>query len=364
LTIHNTEVVLKKNDWWPSVTRVVARLSGNIGPVFALVLVVAIFGALRPMEFLHPLNLANVAGQTAVIAVAAVGMTFVIVSAGIDLSVGSVIALTGVYATMVIAGLFAKSTGCSPAWVNASILIGIPLGIIVGLLTGLACGLLNGSIITFGKLPPFIVTLGMLEIVRGMALWSANGLPVTNLPPGFSSIGNAVLTLSFGAFDIFIPYSLFILVPVALAAGFVLKYTVFGVQVYAVGSNENTARLCGVNVRLVKLAVYMIGGLLAGLAGILHASRLNTGQPSEAIGMELDVIAAVVVGGASLMGGKGTILGSVIGAFIIRFLRNGCVIVGVSPFTQRILIGLIIIAAVLVDQWRRSLAATRVTSKE
>lgn len=355
---------MKNDSLWLSVKKVVAWLSGNFGPVFALVLVVAIFGALRPSQFLHPLNLANVAGQTAVIAVAAVGMTFIIVSAGIDLSVGSVIALTGVYATMVMSNIFAMSTGASPGWVNASIIIGIPLGLIVGLLTGVVCGFLNGSIITFGKLPPFIVTLGMLEIVRGTALWSANGLPVTNLPPGFNSIGNAVLTLSFGSFDIFIPYSLFILIPVALAAAFVLKYTVFGVQVYAVGSNENTARLCGVNVRLVKVMVYMIGGLLAGLAGILHASRLNTGQPSEAQGMELDVIAAVVVGGASLMGGKGTILGSVIGAFIIRFLRNGCVIVGVSPFVQRILIGLIIIAAVLVDQWRRTLTPARVASKE
>jgi ribose transport system permease protein len=273
---------------------------------------VGIFGSLRPHEFLHPLNLANVAGQTAVIAVAAIGMTFVIVSAGIDLSVGSVIALSGVYATMVMSGLYARATGASPGWVTASILTGIPLGILVGLLTGLVCGLVNGGIITSGKLPPFIVTLGMLEIVRGLALWSANGLPVTNLPPGFTSIGNAVLTLPVGGFEVFIPYSLFILIPVALAGAFVLRYTVFGVQVYAVGSNENTARLCGVNVRLVKLMVYMIGGLLAGLAGILHASRLNTGQPSEAVGMELDVIAAVVVGGGSLMGGKGTILGSVI----------------------------------------------------
>ncbi|MBZ0257779.1 ABC transporter permease, partial [bacterium] len=160
---------------------------------------------------------------------------------------------------------------------------------------------------------------------------------------------------------IIIPYSLFVLIAVGVIGTFILRKTVFGMQVYAVGSNENTARLCGVNVERVKLFVYMIGGLTAGIAGILHASRLNSGQPGEAIAMELEVIAAVVIGGGSLMGGEGTVLGAIIGAFIIKFLRNGCNLVGVSPYMQRIVIGLIIIIAVYVDQMRRKTATAKKT---
>jgi len=326
-----------------------------------------------------------------VIAVAAVGMTFIIVSGGIDLSVGSVVALSGVYAAMMMSGEHAD--------------LGIACGLLVGLFTGLACGVFNGILITRGilnpvlvllsgiyastfmrfpnpwegtkiafyiaaatgvvyflnrkfqatrnALPPFIATLGMMEIVRGVAFQSTDGLPITHLPDVFRKIGNTIMTIPAWGHEIMIPYSFYILIPLAFLAGFILKYTVFGVQVYAVGSNEQTARLCGVSVERVKLWVYMIGGLTAGLAGILHASRLNTGQPSEAQGMELEVIAAVVIGGGSLMGGEGTILGSVVGAFIIKFLRNGCNLVGVSPFVQRIVIGLIIIIAVYVDQLRR-----------
>ncbi|RJP31423.1 MAG: ABC transporter permease [Candidatus Omnitrophota bacterium] len=320
-------------------------LSGKVGPLFALFVVLLIFGSISPDKFFSTLNLGNVVGQTAVIAIAAIGMTFVIISAGIDLSVGSLVALAGVYATMTMVKVAEMMPG--------HILIPIAAGIVVGLLTGALCGLINGAVITMGRLPPFIVTLGMLEILRGTALQSADGLPITRLPRGFSQIGNAMWTIPVGNTVIYLPYALLILIPLAILAWFLLKYTVFGMQVYAVGSNEQTARLCGVNVTKVKILVYIIGGITAGLAGILHASRLNSGQPSEAVGMELDIIAAVVVGGGSLMGGEGSILGSVVGALIIRFLRNGCVVVGVSPFVQRIIIGLIIIAAVFIDQLRR-----------
>ncbi len=444
---------------WQDFTKKLWQLSGKLGPLFALILVIAIFGSWKPDLFFSFQNLSNVIGQTAVIAVAAVGMTFIIVSAGIDLSVGSVVALTGIYATMVM----------SSDYLN----LGLTLGLLAGLLTGAACGWINGVLITRGKLAPFIVTLGMMEIVRGIALQSVGGLPVTNLPRGFEKIGNSVLPITIsrsleftqeeinfralcnrmragsdplaahlmnslspetkqkitewptssdypaamqaeitrdfnaiirngsnlytverfasipisdsikkrltdnpqgndlvhinrllleeaypnfitkGDRILLIPYSLFILIPLALTAAFILRYTVFGVQVYAVGSNERTAQLCGVNVNQIKIWVYLIGGFTAGLAGIMYASRLNTGQPAEAVGMELEVIAAVVIGGGSLMGGEGTILGSVVGAFIIKFLRNGCNIVGVSSFVQRIVIGLIIIAAVYMDQLRR-----------
>ncbi|NLX07409.1 MAG: ABC transporter permease [Phycisphaerae bacterium] len=333
---------------WPARLKELAfETSDRAGPLFVLLLVVAVFGIAEPQRFLTALNLGNVAGQTAVLAVAAVGMTFIIISGGIDLSVGSVVALAGVYAAMVLAEGY-----------------GLVLGLTAGLATGAVCGLVNGLIITRGHLPPFIVTLGMMEIVRGLALESANGMPVTNLPRAFSRIGNAVLEIPLGASAIYIPYSLFILLPVALGAAFVLRYTVFGTHVYAVGSNEQTARLCGVNVGRVKTLVYVISGLLTGLAGIMYASRLNTGQPSEGVGMELEVIAAVVVGGGSLMGGKGSILGSVVGAFIIKFLRNGCVVAGVSPFIQRIIIGLIIIAAVWADHHRRQFLMKRIKSRQ
>ncbi len=466
---------------WKDASKKMLLLSGKIGPVFALILVIAIFGSIEPGKFFSFQNFSNVAGQTAVIAIAAIGMTFVIVSAGIDLSVGSLVALAGVYATMIMSSDHLMSLDYLGKYLNSS--SALSLGIFVGLLTGAVCGLISGVVITRGKLAPFIVTLGMMEILRGVALQSAGGLPVTNLPNNFSKIGNAVWSITIsrslefsedelnftalsnrfrdgtdpaaqcvranlsdetktmleeykdareipdelkeslvkdlnafirsgpiytperfensplsdrlmyrinknpqgnnlihlnrliledaypnfiekGDMILLIPYPLFILIPLAFLAGFVLKYTVFGVQVYAVGSNEQTAQLCGVNVNRVKVLVYIIGGVTAGLAGIIHASRLNTGQPSEALGMELEVIAAVVIGGGSLMGGEGTILGSIMGAFIIKFLRNGCNIVGVSSFVQRIVIGLIIIVAVYIDQLRRKSLAQQTTAKE
>lgn len=346
------------------------RLWEKAGPLFALILVIAIFGILEPKNFLSYNNFSNVAGQTAVIAIAAVGMTFVIISAGIDLSAGSLVALAGVIATMTMSSntyfisLYPWVAELPPWQANTILILS---GILTGILAGALCGLVSGATITYGKLPPFIVTLGMMEILRGLALYTAGGLPITNLPAGFRQIGNQALiiplesivdipvltVLTWMGTEIEIPYSVFLIIPVALMGAFILRYTVFGVQVYAIGSNEQTARLCGVKVNQVKIGVYIICGITAGLAGVLHASRLNTGQPSEGVGMELSIIAAVVIGGASLMGGEGTILGAIVGAFIIILLRNGCNLVGVSPFVQRIVIGLIIIISVYLDQMRR-----------
>lgn len=352
------------------ITKFIVQMWGKVGPLFALILVIAIFGILEPDKFLSYSNFGNVAGQTAVIAIAAVGMTFVIISAGIDLSVGSLVALTGVIAAMTMSSnqyLISLYPWVQdlPEWQANTILIISGIG--TGIIAGAICGLLSGSAITLGKLPPFIVTLGMMEILRGSAYYIAGGLPITNLPPGFRQIGNQSLfiplewaanipilsVITWMGMEIEIPYSVFLIVPVALIGAFILRYTVFGVQVYAIGSNEQTARLCGVKVNKVKMLVYVICGITAGIAGVLHASRLNTGQPSEGIGMELHIIAAVVIGGASLMGGQGTILGAIVGAFIIILLRNGCNLVGVSPFVQRIVIGLIIIVSVFLDQMRR-----------
>jgi ribose transport system permease protein len=305
----------------------------------------------KPLRFLTFLNLGNIISQTSVVAIAAVGMTFIIVSAGIDLSVGSLIALTGVYGAFI------------ALWTAGKVpLFGlISLSIAAAALTGAVAGIITGTIITKGKLPPFIVTLGMLEIIRGTVYLSTGGLPISGLPTAFSWMGNDALRLPLGTtYPLVLPYSLILLIPTAVVAHFLLKYTVFGVQTYAIGSNEQTARLCGVNIDRMKIYVYMIGGITAGLAGFLQASRLRTGQPGTAVGMELDVIAAVVVGGGSLMGGEGTILGSIIGAFIIQILRNGCNIMGIEAFVQRLFIGMIIIAAVYVDQLRRkSLSAGR-----
>lgn len=315
----------------------ISNVLTKLGPFLALIVVIAIFGILEPAKFFSIINIGNIINQTVVTAIAAIGMTYIIVSAGIDLSVGSVVAFTGVLSTMFI------------VWASPSmpVMLVIPLGVLVGILCGGLCGAFNGFVITKGKMPPFIVTLGMLEMMRGASYVVSGGLPVTNLPKMFSAMGNNY------------QYSIVFLIVIAIILTFVLRKTVFGVQVYAVGSNENTARLCGVKVDRTKLFVYIIGGMTAGLAGVLQASRLSTGQPSTGIGFELDVIAAVVVGGGSLMGGEGTITGSIIGAFIIKILRNGCNLVGISPYVQRIIIGLIIIIAVFVDQLRRKQSQTR-----
>lgn len=369
-------------------------LTGKLGPLFAFILVVGIFAILVPEQFFDERNFSNIIMRTVTIAIAAVGMTFIIVSAGIDLSVGSVVALTGTVSTMVI---------MQQIEAGSSVLAAISIGLLAGVLIGALTGVFNGMVIHYGMLPPFIVTLGMMEIARGTGLVLTGGNTIAGLPREFAAIANQYIEitpldwvvlpillyvvagvamvgglfafslknrtgLSYTLFfagvviwltgfamrnGLFIPYSLFVLIAVGGIASFVLRYTVFGKQVIAVGSNEKTAQLCGINVGWVKIGVYVLGGVTAGIAGILHASRLNTGQPAEAVGMELDVIAAVVIGGGSLMGGEGTVFGSIIGAFIIRILRNGCNLMGISSFTQRIVIGVIIILAVYLDQLRR-----------
>jgi ribose transport system permease protein len=299
-----------------------------------VVLLVAI-GALTltSNDFLTGGNLANLARQVAIFAIIAVGQLLVILTAGIDLSVGSVLGLAGcVTAQLLVGGL------------------AVPLAILVGLLIGAALGVVNGLLVTVVKLPPFIATLGMLGIARGIVLVITDAKTIQGLPEGFQTIANGTL--------VGIPNLLLIAAAVVAAAWFVLSRTVFGRYVYAVGSNPESARLAGVPVRAVTISVYAISGLLAGLGGVLLTSRLGAGIPTAGTGFELNAIAACVIGGASLFGAKGSALGAATGALIMGVLNNGGNLLAINAFYLQIAIGVLILVAVGFDQWN-SRAASR-----
>jgi ribose transport system permease protein len=269
--------------------------------------------------------------QTSAITLMGIGVTFTIVTGGIDLSIGSVVALSGTIAVMAaIAGV--------PNW----------LSMIIGLLVGVVCGVLNGLMITKMKLPPFIATLGMMMVARGVALTitNANAWPA---PEGFGELGNGTI---FGTGPQFpgISYPVLIMIAVAIIFSFILSKTRIGRYTYAVGSNEEAARLAGIKVHRVKIINYIFCGLLAALVGVILASRMTTSQPNSAIGYEMNAIAAAVIGGTSLMGGVGTIGGTVIGSFIIGILTVGLTMQGANYFMQQIVIGLVVVGAVAVDQ--------------
>jgi ribose transport system permease protein len=294
---------------------------------FGLILMSVILTILSP-NFLTTDNLISVALQTAIIAILAIGQSYVIITSGIDLSVGSVLALSGVVsAQLLVSGL------------------PVPLAILIGVLVGALLGIINGFILTKGNLPPFIVTLGMMGVARGLALVLTDGLPVSGLPQEFTMLGNERL--------FFIPIPVIFLIIVGIIAHFVLSRTVFGRYVYSIGSNEEATKLSGINVNFHKIIIYGISGLAAGIGGVLMASRLVSAQPTAGMSYELDAIAAVVIGGASLMGGVGTITGTIIGAFIMGVLRNGLNLLNVSPFWQQIAIGVVIVLAVYIDQIKR-----------
>lgn len=308
------------------------RVWALLGPFLGLFLVTMLFGMLRPEGFLSTGNFLTIAIQTVIVALCAIGMTFVIVGGGIDLSVGSVVALASVTcAVLAKAGL--------------PIALAAPCGILAGALVGLG----NGVLVTRLGLMPFIVTLGTMGIARGLAKHFAQEQPV-NADPGF--LPELVTRFPRPAWLVLAP-SVWLLLLLALLLGFVLRRTVFGVHVYAIGSNEQNAALCGVRVQRTKLWVYVLSGALAGLAGILHFARVEVGDPTAASGLELQAVAAVVIGGGSLAGGEGTVLGSVLGAFLMAVLENGCTQVGLHTYVQEILIGAIIIVAVALDRWRQ-----------
>jgi ribose transport system permease protein len=303
------------------------RTPVSLGRESGGILVLLIFIAaliLTTSDFLTLTNLDNLVRQVAVFAILSVGELFVILTAGIDLSVGSVLGLSG----GVTALLLANGTS-------------IPLTILAGLGVGLAVGLINGLLVSRLKLPPFIATLGMLGIARGLVLLLTGAKTIAPLPDAFNAIANGTL--------LGLPSLFWILIIVALVAAFVLGRTIFGRYVYAVGSNAESARLSGVPVNAVLLAVYSISGLLAGFAGILTTSRLGAGIPTAGTGYELQAIAGAVIGGASLSGAKGRVIGAVLGALIMGLLANGGNLLAIDPFYLQIAIGLLIILAVYFD---------------
>jgi ribose/xylose/arabinose/galactoside ABC-type transport system permease subunit len=295
----------------------------RFGTLIGLVALCAVLWALTPY-FLTVSNLLNIAEQTSINAIVAVGMTFVIIAGGIDLSVGSIVALTGVVLGM---ALHAEQP--------------IVVAIALTLLLGIAGGGLNGILIDRGGLPPFIVTLGMMSIARGAALVVTEGRPVS----GFDDTFRALATARIG----FIPAPVIIMTVVYLLAHFVLTRTTFGRYVYAIGGNEEASRLSGVRIHLHKPAIYAVSGLTSAIAAVILTARLNSAQPIAGMMYELDAIAATVIGGTSLMGGEGSLGGTLVGALIMGVLRNGLNLLGVSSFLQQIVIGGVIVGAVLVD---------------
>ena len=301
-------------------------------PFISLALLFVVLSIASPY-FLTATNLSSVIRQTAVINIMALGMTLVIVSGGIDLSVGSILAFSGVIGTMTMVG-----TGS------------VPLGIVAGIVCGTLWGCANGLMISMLRIPPFIVTLGTLGIVRGLTLVISGGLPVVGLPKEHGFLGEGTIGPA--------PFVLVVLVVCAVLTHFALHGTKLGRYTYAIGSNEAAAVYAGIPVARYKVAIYAICGLLTGLAGMIETSRLMTGQPTAGVSYELQVIAAVVIGGGSLTGGAGTVIGTLIGAFIMGLLSNGSDLLGVNPYWQQVIIGAIIILAVALDEARKRRFAT------
>ncbi|MCX5234333.1 ABC transporter permease/substrate-binding protein [Streptomyces prunicolor] len=310
----------------------IRRLLLDNGALTALIVLVIAMSALSG-DFLTTDNLLNVGVQAAVTAILAFGVTFVIVSAGIDLSVGSVAALS---ATVL-------------AWSATQHGVPVFLAVVLAIATGIAAGLVNGFLIAYGKLPPFIATLAMLSVARGLSLVISQGSPIA-FPDSVSHLGDTL-----GGW---LPVPVLVMIAMGLIAAFILGRTYIGRSMYAIGGNEEAARLSGLRVSKQKLAIYALSGVFAAAAGIVLASRLSSAQPQAADGYELDAIAAVVIGGASLAGGTGKASGTLIGALILAVLRNGLNLLSVSAFWQQVVIGVVIALAVLLDTVRRKAGAT------
>jgi len=304
-----------------------------LGPFIGLVLVIALFALIPEVQgrFLRFANFKSVATQSVIVALGALGMTFIIVSGGIDLSAASNIALSSVIAA------YAINAGAAP-------LVAVVLGVLTGGLVGLA----NGALVTRLRLIPFIVTLGMMGIARGAAKWIAGNQKI-DAPMTWA---NELMARSPRPSWLLLAPGVWIVILLAVAMAVVLRYTVFGRHVFAVGSNESAARLCGIRTSRVKILVYSVAGLFCGLSGVMEFSRLTVGDPTVAVGLELDIIAAVVIGGGSLNGGEGSILGTMVGVMIMSFLRNGCTMMGWPNYIQEIIIGAIIVIAVTLDRLR------------
>ncbi|MFQ3567668.1 MAG: ABC transporter permease [Aggregatilineales bacterium] len=318
-------------------------LSGaNLGLWIFVMLLMAFFAVTAP-GFFTSTNAVNVLRQMAPLAIAAFGASFVIFSGGLDLSVGSVAALSGVVAAM-----FARDNSFAGS---------AEISWLVGIMVGALFGLINGSIVVYLHINPIITTLGTLAIARGIAFVLTGGVSLFGVPESFRGLGRGFILADVfpGVFSIPVVIMLILLVVCWL----VLKRSVFGLYVYSIGGNEEAARLSGVPVSRIKLGVYVIGGMAAGLAGVIGASRLGSGQAASNDGLELSVITAVVLGGASISGGDGTILGTFAGVLIIQILLNGMTLLNIDPFYQRIVTGLALLIAVGLDQFRRRRARRR-----
>ncbi len=309
------------------------RALQQLGP-FMFVIALGVFLAIKSSVFLTSTNITAIFVQMSVIAIIAVGQTMVIITAGIDLSVSAVVALTGVISTMVV--------------VNDH--VGIALGMVLGILVGGGVGLVNGMLVTVLRLPPFIATLGTLSAVGGIALLVTNGQPIA-APIAFDALGDGHVGP--------IQAPIVVMVAVALGGWFVLSRTTLGRSAYAIGSSYETARLSGIRVNRALISVYVIQGLLAGLGGLIVASRVVTGDPSAGMNYNLNAIAAAVIGGASLFGGEGTVIGTLIGALLMELIMNGSDLLNISNFWQDFILGVVIIAAVAYDQVRRRALARR-----
>ncbi|MFD4275411.1 substrate-binding domain-containing protein [Streptomyces cyaneofuscatus] len=316
-----------KSDTGAGGTSVIRRVLLDNGALSALVVLVVAMSLLSG-DFLTTQNLLNVGVQAAVTAILAFGVTFVIVSAGIDLSVGSVAALS---ATVL-------------AWSATSAGVPVVLAVVLAIVTGIACGFVNGALVSYGKLPPFIATLAMLSIARGLSLVISQGSPIA-FPDSVSRLGDTL-----GGW---LPVPVLVMIAMGLITALILGRTFIGRSMYAIGGNEEAARLSGLRVKRQKIVIYALSGLFAAVAGIVLASRLVSAQPQAAQGYELDAIAAVVIGGASLAGGVGKASGTLIGALILAVLRNGLNLLSVSAFWQQVVIGVVIALAVLLDTLRR-----------
>jgi ribose transport system permease protein len=300
-----------------------------VGPLVALVLVYALFSLLAPETFPGGVNLATMLRQTAVVAIASLGMTFVILLGGIDLAVGSAVALTGVVVAR------ALQAGAAPL-----------TAVLLGVLTPALTGVLSGTLTARAKITPFIVTLGSMSILRGAAKGLANEQKIDADPRGLEQLMSSGSAAT-------LPAGVWLAVGLALLSAVVLHYTVFGRHVVAIGSNAQTARLCGVPVERVIISVYALCGALTGVAGVLEFSTLTVGDPTDSLGLELEAIAAVVIGGGSLAGGQGSIAGTMLGALLMTVIKTGCTHVGLPNWVQEILTGVIIVVAVGLDHWRR-----------
>ena len=320
-----------------SALKPVGRFAAKYGIILAFIAICVVL-AIAEERFLSTRNIFNVLRQTSINGILAVGMTFVILTRGIDLSVGSVAALAGM-----VAGSLATMQTISMVFSEP---LDPMLVVVIGTLVGMACGFVNGVIVARFAVPPFVVTLGMLSAARGLTLLYSDGRPIPNLDPGFRYIGTGEI--------LGVPVPALLFLAVFLIAWLVLTRTNYGRYVYAVGGNEKSARTSGINTKLIIMSVYVIGGGLAAIGGMILAARTGSALPQAGVAYELDAIAAVVIGGTSLAGGVGSVVGTLFGALIIGVINNGLDLLGVESYYQQVIKGAIIVAAVMLDPSRRS----------